>query len=356
MKKILLSLFALILSSTATTAAERIAYAALSEENTVLTFYYDDKMEERDGTSYLKFSSYDDANRWKGYWAQLTTVVFDESFRDCTSIVSTRYWFYACRNLKTIKGVSNFNTSHVTDMGNMFESCTSLESLDLNSFDTGKVTNMCYMFAQCSSLKSLDLSSFNTASVENMSRMFRNCSSLTSLSVSSFNTENVRTMEGMFDACAVYTLDLSNFNTLKVTNMRQMFYASALTTVDLTSFDTTNVTDFYGMFNSCRSLKTIYAQGNWSVDKNETMFYGCTNLVGGKGTTYQTFYNDGDYARIDGGVNAPGYFTDKTDTSIKNTLHEANHISSSYTLSGISVQNPNHRAIYIKDGKKKIVR
>jgi hypothetical protein len=39
------------------------------------------------------------------------------------------------------------------------------------------------------------------------------------------------------------------------------------------------------------------------------MFNSCNRLVGGTGTTYSSQY--GDYARIDGGSDAPGYFTAK---------------------------------------------
>lgn len=41
------------------------------------------------------------------------------------------------------------------------------------------------------------------------------------------------------------------------------------------------------------------------------MFYGCTSLVGGAGTTYDSSHYNGVYARIDGGTSAPGYFTAK---------------------------------------------
>ena len=41
------------------------------------------------------------------------------------------------------------------------------------------------------------------------------------------------------------------------------------------------------------------------------MFFGCTNLVGGAGTAYDNSHTDHTYARIDGGTEAPGYFTYK---------------------------------------------
>jgi len=66
----------------------------------------------------------------------------------------------------------------------------------------------------------------------------------------------------------------------------------------------------YMMFNSCSSLTTIYG-GDWI--KNESlnssqMFIGCTSLVGGNGTSYNSYYTDATYARIDR-AGTPGYFT-----------------------------------------------
>ena len=42
------------------------------------------------------------------------------------------------------------------------------------------------------------------------------------------------------------------------------------------------------------------------------MFFNCTSLVGGQGTTYNSSNpTDKTYAHIDGGPSNPGYFTDK---------------------------------------------
>ena len=46
----------------------------------------------------------------------------------------------------------------LTSIGWMFNSCSSLESIDLSSFQTSSVSDMGYMFCGCSSLKSVDLS------------------------------------------------------------------------------------------------------------------------------------------------------------------------------------------------------
>ena len=46
--------------------------------------------------------------------------------------------------------MTNFDSSQVTDMGNMFSECSSLTSINLFNFDTSNVTTMRSMFNGCS--------------------------------------------------------------------------------------------------------------------------------------------------------------------------------------------------------------
>ena len=60
--------------------------------------------------------------------------------------------------------LSDLGTANVTEMSQMFEQCSSIETLDLSSFDTSKVTTMRYMFYGCSSLKTVYVSEMWTTS------------------------------------------------------------------------------------------------------------------------------------------------------------------------------------------------
>ena len=85
--------------------------------------------------------------------------------------------------------------------------------------------------------------------------------------------------------------------------------------LDLSSFDTSKVTDMEGMFREPINLKTIYVGNKFSVSNvssSNEMLYGCTKLVGGAGTKYDSTKTDKTYGRIDGGESSPGYFTLKT--------------------------------------------
>ena len=350
-------------------------YAVLNDSNTVLTFYYDDQKTARNGMSVGPFEN----NRpgWYGKRSNISSVVFDASFVECHEITSTSLWFYGCSKLTTIAGLEHLNTSNVTNMFGMFDDCSGLTNLDVSNFKTDNVTDMSRMFYGCSGLTSLDVSNFKTDIVTDISRMFSGCSGLTSLDVSNFNTDKVNSMWSMFSDCSGLTnldvsnfktdnvtdisgmfadcsgltslditnfktdnvtdmswmfegcsgltsLDVSNFKTDNVTDMRSMFYGcSGLTNLDVSNFNTSNVTDIRGMFSGCSSLTTIYIGNGWSteaVTNGRDMFYNCTKLIGGRGTTYDENHTDYTYAHIDGGTSNPGYFTDKNAPVIEATF------------------------------------
>ena len=232
-------------------------YAVLSNDNTTLTFYYDNNKTSRNGMSVGPFKYYTDRG-WDANAKDIMVVVFDDSFTNCTSIFSTAVWFSNCKSLTSID-LTNLNTTNVTSMRSMFKYCYGLTSLDLSNFDTSNVTDMGDMFSGCSGLTSLDVSNFDTSNVTVMSSMFSECSSLTCLDVSSFNTSNVTNMNGLFAGCSKLTsLDVSNYNTSKVTDMSWMFSGCRkLTSLDLGNFDTSNVTNMRSMFSSCSGLTNL---------------------------------------------------------------------------------------------------
>ena len=306
-------------------AVAKEAYAVVSPDGTTLTFYFDENKSSRQGTAYeLKLGK--DYPKWvrlsrhyslpesPDFPTEIMTVIFDESFKDARP-VSCAYWFAEFTELTKIEGIGNLNTSKVTDMNSIFLDCHSLENLDLSNFDTSNVTGMSEMFHICG-LTSLDLSSFNTSKVTDMSCMFSDCEGLTNLDLSHFDTSNVTDMRGMFSDCrSLKNLDISSFDTSIVTNIFTMFEdCDVLDSLDLSSFDTSNVWDMNKMFEGCKNLKTIYVGTGWKtsdIKDSEDMFVDCTSLVGGKGTEYDSEIVDKTRAKIDGGKANPGYFTAK---------------------------------------------
>ena len=279
-----------------------------------MTFYYDKKKESRSGLNVTPVTSAD-FRSWHSESSTITTVVFDSSFANDTTLTSTAWWFFGMGNLKTITGIENLKTDSVTSMIGMFQYCESLTSLDLSGFNTSKVESMEHMFYGCKNLASIDMSNFNTANVTSMASMFYRCQNLLSIDLSGFNTSNVLNMSAMFENCsAVTSLDMSGFNTANVTSTEAMFSGcTGLTVLDISSFNTAQVTEMTRMFGYCTNLKTIYVGSDWSATNGNGMFVDCTNLVGGAGTVYNPAYIDWTYAHIDGGPDNPGYLTDIAD-------------------------------------------
>ena len=172
------------------------------------------------------------------------------------SITSTTkdisYMFKNTSNLKTISGISNWDTSGVTNMGHTFSNADSIESLDVSNWNVSKVTNMANTFG-CESLKTLNISNWDTSSVTNMGSIFSGSSSLTELQLGTWNTSNVKYMYGVFDGCdSLNKVDISGWDTNKVTNMASMFRDCTnlkYIKVPDEGFDLSSVTNLSFMFN-----------------------------------------------------------------------------------------------------------
>ena len=241
-------------------------------------------------------------------------MVLDVSNFKTDNVTSMRSMFESCNYLTSLD-LSNFNTENVTDMSSMFYGDGGLENLNISGFKTGNVTTMNSMFAYCSKLEQIDVSHFETSNVQNMLQMFCGCKSLTSIDVSNFNTENVYVMSSMFTGCSALTqIDVSHFNTSQVSYMNSLFEnCMGITSIDVSNFNIARVQEMKSMFSGCSALKTIYSDATWFCSYSPDMFKDCTSLVGGAGTTYDADHIDVNYARIDGGTDAPGYFTSVSD-------------------------------------------
>ncbi|WP_241653106.1 BspA family leucine-rich repeat surface protein [Enterococcus hirae] len=113
-------------------------------------------------------------------------------------------------NVTEIEGLSQLDTSNVTDMSYMFFGMSSVTSLDVSSFDTSNVTTMSYMFYGMSSVTGLDVSNFDTSNVTTMGYMFKGMGSVTSLDLSNFDTSNVTDMTDMFFGTSLKKLILGD--------------------------------------------------------------------------------------------------------------------------------------------------
>ena len=98
------------------------------------------------------------------------TANASEMFKGCNTIISIDF--------------TNFNTSNITSMSNMFENCTSLTSIV--NLSTKEVHNYSYMFYNCFKLKNIEnFQMQRDVSIDiYMEYMFANCIELESINIS----------------------------------------------------------------------------------------------------------------------------------------------------------------------------
>ena len=163
-----------------------------------------------------------------------------------TAATNMSYMFCNCTNLTSIAS-SNPGENPSTNMTSTSAS-ENIGNLDFSNFRTAKVQNFSYMFFACKALRYIKgLDNWNTTAATNMSFMFAYDDNLNSLDLSKFDTSQVITFEAMFVGCEKLTsiAGLNNWKTKSATNMSSMFaYDYSLQKLDLSSFDTRNATQY----------------------------------------------------------------------------------------------------------------
>ncbi len=289
---------------------------------------------------------------------------FDISVLETSNVTDMGHMFEGCSSLAALD-LSTLDTSKVTDMSYMFSTCRGFTSLDVSALDTSKVKDMSGMFYMCSGIKSLDLSAWDTSSVENMSFMFGETEELQGIKFGEFNTSKVTDMSGMFFMTALKSLDVSMFDTSKVTDMSNMFNeARALVKLDLKNFNTSSVKNMERMFEMCRELEEVNLSSfdTSSVENMSGMFFGCGVLKELDLSSFDTsnvtdmssmFYSCGEYTDLN--FDLKNFNTSKVenmeamfrDTSVKTIDLSFMDTSSVKNLSGMFYENKNLERIDI---------
>jgi len=212
-----------------------------------------------------------------------------------SNVISFASLFSSDKALTEIKGLEKWNTSQVTDMGQMFYMVKTESLPEIEDWDTSNVTKMNSLFSYCNKLTSLDISKWDTSKVTDMSKMFNHTDLLTTdglKGLTDLKTSNVTDMSGMFTQTGVEVLDLSKFDTSKVTNMSTMFSFNSMHLKKIIGkFDTSKVTNMNQMFygSSSSNASTIDDFSEFNIDKWDT----------GKVTNFQSMFSNTEYTNLD---------------------------------------------------------
>ena len=177
--------------------------------------------------------------------------------------------------------LSSLRTHNVTDFSDMFYNCDSLIDLNVDGFDTSNAEDFNGMFHGCHKLTQLNVKHFNVNSVLHMSYLFSGCRRLKVIDLEGWNFSQVSDANEMFGYCEKLEKIIANFNFNMIKGMAFMFdCCTKLSEVDLTHSDLSHVFDFGYMFFKCEGLKKIsFSPGIWQKAKYTLgMFGNCKAL------------------------------------------------------------------------------
>ena len=114
--------------------------------------------------------------------------------------------FNGCYNLTDISGLSNWDTSNVTDMGYIFYYCYNLTDISaLSNWNVSKVDTLIYAFTFVAMTNLNALSSWDVSSVTCLNYTFRDCKKLTDVSgINNWNIKSLKYAEKIFGGLSIY--------------------------------------------------------------------------------------------------------------------------------------------------------
>ena len=319
---------------------------------TTFDWFYDmTNLQSITGMSYLNTSEVTNMSWMFNHCNDLTSL--DLSNFNTSNVDRMTCMFYGCYNLRTIYVGNGWSTAAVTYSSDMFTGCTSLVGGQGTAYNSsnpkdktyahidGGTSNPGYFTDKNAPVAYACYTSSNTTLTFYYDKLRSSRTGTTydlneGDNYTEWETDGINgsvtkvvfdpsfadarpttTFDWFYDMTNLQSITgMSYLNTSEVTNMSWMFnHCNDLTSLDLSNFNTSNVDRMTCMFYGCYNLRTIYVGNGWStaaVTYSSDMFTGCTSLVGGQGTAYNSSNpKDKTYAHIDGGTSNPGYFTDK---------------------------------------------
>ncbi|WP_104725860.1 BspA family leucine-rich repeat surface protein [Helicobacter felis] len=197
---------------------------------------------------------------------ELKKLVADESVHlgdiDISKITDLSYVFSHSTGVgvppaftrKNFEGLETWDTSHVTDMRNMFNNAIHFDH-DISSWNVSRVECMSGMFSHCICFNQ-PLNNWSVSSVVEMWCMFFCCENFNQ-PLNNWDVSSVEKMGGMFAKCKNFNQSLNNWNISSAKSIDGMFNGCSSFNQSLNNWDVSSVTDMGRMFNGCTSLTTL---------------------------------------------------------------------------------------------------
>ena len=238
MKKLLLFIFALVLSS------QTINAQVVLDTNGVTIKWI--------GTSVPSNYFVQASPRGTLEWFAIVSDVNKSKIYDyALNIQSGRSFFIPPGSLNPIP-FNNIVTSLMTDMSYLFSDVKSFNQT-INSWDVSNVTNMSNMFNRDSAFNQ-PIGNWDVSKVTNMSYMFRGARAFNQ-NINSWNVSNVTSMLQMFSGTSSFNQNIGSWDVSKVTNMSNMFNGAISFNQNIGSWDVSKVSKVTNMSYMFRGAK-----------------------------------------------------------------------------------------------------
>ncbi|MGA9147562.1 MAG: BspA family leucine-rich repeat surface protein, partial [Candidatus Nanopelagicales bacterium] len=193
--------------------------------------------------------------------------------------------------------ISNWNTLAVTDVAEMFDAYDVEAPSSFNQpltttdggWNTSNMTDMGNMFRKASAFTGDGLSTWDTSSAQRMNAMFRDASSFNA-DLSGWDTADVTVMGYMFGGATQFNADLGDWDTGSVTELANMFRGATAFNADISGWDTSSATDMDHMFDGASTFNQDLGQWNiGALHSDGEQHFGAENMLNGTALSTANF-------------------------------------------------------------------
>ena len=183
---------------------------------------------------------------------------------DVSNVTDMRCMFFIATSFN--QPIGSWNVSKVTIMIQMFFQADSFNQ-PIGSWDVSNVTNMWGLFSNATYFNQ-NIGSWDVGNVTNMGAMFYKATAFNQ-NIDSWDVGNATNMGGMFGVATSFNQPIGSWNVSKVTEMLVMFNQATSFNQNIGSWNVGNVTDMRNMFYKATTFNQNI--GSWNVSKVTTM-------------------------------------------------------------------------------------
>ncbi|WP_271767119.1 BspA family leucine-rich repeat surface protein [Aquimarina algiphila] len=192
-----------------------------------------------------------------------------------------QYAFSGCTQLK-INAIDAPDLSNVTNLNNMFRSCTSLDTPDFSNWDTSTITTMKEMFYRANNFDG-NIANWDVGKVISFELMFYEAfkfnQNISSWNIGEFVSTKIINMNSMFSTATSFNQPIGNWELSKVSNIRSMFFRAAAFNRPLDSWDVSGMGTLKRLFFSASSFNQPLDSWDVSTISNmDEMFWGASSF------------------------------------------------------------------------------